>query len=112
MSDPSCKRANKIRKKLLALCHLAQPKDYTDPHQLYQLGDKVICRQLKSAPNIAAGRTVLQDLMSVRDSDIDNLLATLRMRTKYLLLDREALNRELKLLRREVYRYRKALGEE
>ena len=100
-----------LRDKLREMWRLLQPKQ-SEPCEVFKIGDMVICKSLLSDSQLREGQNILDDCMSPVSGKIEDFVDAILRRLKYMLLEKDAYIRKTQHLHRQIYRYRKMLGDD
>lgn len=100
-----------LSQKLREMWKLLQPKQ-GEPCESFVIGGMLICNPLLSDGQLRQGQHILDDCMSPASGKIEDFVDAILRRLKYKLWQFDIMEREKQQLHRDIYRYRKRLGED
>ena len=99
-----------LKEKLREMWNLLQPKQ-SEPWEVFMIGDMVACKSLLADSQIREGQSILDDCMSPVSRKIEDFVDAILRRLKYRLWEFDIMKREKQQLHRDIYKYRKMLGD-
>lgn len=100
-----------LREKLGEIWKLLERKQ-TEPVEAFVIGGMLICNPLLSDSQLRQGQNILDDCMSPTSGKIDDFADAILRRLKYKLWEFDIMKKEKQQLHRDIYKYKKRLGED
>ena len=102
-----------LRDKLREMWNLLQTKQ-SEPCEVFRIGDTLVCKSLLSDSQLREGQEILDESMSSVSGkiEIEDFVDVILRRLKYRLWEFDIMKREKQQLHRDIYKYRRMLGED
>ena len=100
-----------LKAKLLEMWKLLERKQ-SEPVEAFVIGGLLICNPLRSDAQLRQGQNILDDCMSPASGKIEDFADAILRRLKYKLWEFDIINKEKQQLHKDIYKYKKRLGEE
>ena len=100
-----------LKARLVEICMLLHPKQ-SEPCEVLRMGDMFICKPLLSDVQLRQGQDIINDAMNLASCDIEDFVDVILRRLKYKLWEFDIMKKEKQGLHKEIYKYKKRLGED